>query len=97
MTLLSIPSPTQCCISKSFSKEFLFLKCVKPAVFHVLDPSKFSFLPKSSTILAVLVESVSEWLKGQVGTLRTKVRMLLIDYKRAFGLIDHDVLVSKIM
>ena len=63
---------------------------VKPAVLRSLYPSQFGKIPKSSTTLALL-----EWSKGTDGNDWT-IRTLLFDYKEAFDLIDHSILVSKL-
>ena len=67
---------------------------VKPAVLRSLDPSQCGAIPKSSTTFAPL-EMLHEWSKGTDGNGWT-IRTLLFDYKKAFDLIDHGILVRKL-
>ena len=59
-----------------------------------LDPAQFGAIPKSSTTFA-LFELLHEWSKGTDGTGST-ARVLMLDYKKAFDLIDHGILVNKL-
>ena len=54
-----------------------------------------SAIPKSSTAQA-LISMVHEWARATDGT-GAAVRVVLLDYKKAFDLIDHQVLVNKIL
>ena len=81
------------CISK-LAEDFVVTEYVKPAVLCMLDPSQFGAIPKSSTTLALL-EMFHEWTQGTDGNGST-IRILLFDYKKAFDLIDHSILVRKL-
>ena len=81
------------CISK-LAEDFVVTEYVKPAVLCMLDPSQFGAIPKSSTTLALL-EMFHEWTQGTDGNGST-IRTLLFDYKKAFDLIDHSILVRKL-
>ena len=67
---------------------------MKPAILCMLDPSQFGAIPKSSTTLALL-EMLHEWTQGTDGNGAT-IRTLLLDYKKAFDLIYHSILVRKL-
>ena len=67
---------------------------MKPAVLRMLDPGQFGAIPKSSTTFALL-EIFHVWLQGTDGNGST-IRTLLFDYKKAFDLIDHSILVRKL-
>ena len=81
------------CISK-LAEDFVVTEYVKPAVLCMLDSSQFGAIPKSSTTLALL-EMFHEWTQGTDGNGST-IRTLLFDYKKAFDLIDHSILVRKL-
>ena len=81
------------CISK-LAEDFVVTEYVKPAILCMLDPSQFGAIPKSSTTLALL-EMLHEWTQGTDGNGAT-IRTLLFDYKKAFDLIDHSILVRKL-
>ena len=81
------------CISK-VAEDFVVSKYVKPAVLAVLDPSQFGAIPKSSSTLALL-EMLQVWSQGTDGNGST-IRTVLFDYRKAFDLIDHSILVKKL-
>ena len=64
------------------------------SLLSMLDPSQFGAIPKSLTTLALL-EMLHEWTQGTDGNGAT-IRTLLFDYKKAFDLIDHNILVRKL-
>ena len=67
---------------------------IKPAVLKILDPNKYGAVPKSSTTHA-LIHMVHVWAKETDGNSAT-VRTILFDYRKAFDLIDHRILVEKL-
>ena len=67
---------------------------VKPAVLKVLDPNQYGAVPKSSTTQA-LIDMVHNWAKETDGNGAT-ARVILFDYRKAFDLIDHSILVDKL-
>ena len=67
---------------------------VKPAVLKILDPNQYGAVPKSSTTHA-LIHMVHVWAKETDGNSAT-VRTLFFDYRKAFDLIDHRILVEKL-
>ena len=71
------------------------LMYVGPAIMKVIVPNQFGAIPKSSTGQA-LTSMVHEWARATDGT-GAAVRVVLLDYKKAFDLIDHQILVSNIL
>ena len=81
------------CLSK-VAEECVVVDYVKSTVLNVLDPSQYGAVPKSSTTQA-LIHMLHHWTKGCDGNGAT-VRVTLYDYKKAFDLIDHWILVNKL-
>ncbi len=67
---------------------------VKPAVLKILDPNQYGAVPKCSASHA-LIHMVHVWAKETDGNCAT-VRTILFDYRKAFDLIDHRILVEKL-
>ena len=59
----------------------------------VVDPQQFDFIPESSTVLA-LIPMFHCWSKATDGT-GSSIRTVFLDYKKAFDLIDHTILIAK--
>ncbi len=81
------------CLSK-IAEEFIVCDYVKPAVLNILDPCQYGVIPKSSTTYA-LIHMTHNWVTGTDGNGAT-VRTILLDYRKAFDLIDHSILRDKI-
>ena len=81
------------CISK-VAEEFVVDDFVKPAVMSILDDNQYGAIPNSSTTMA-LISMLHSWSVGADGNGAT-VRTLLLDYRKAFDLIDHSILVRKL-
>ena len=81
-------------ISK-LAEDFVVSAHFAPAVLRVIDPDQFGAIPKSSTTQA-LVSMVHKWLQATDGT-GAAVRVVLFHYRKAFDLIDHNLLVNKIL
>ena len=81
------------CLSK-VAEDCIVADYVKPAVLKVLDPNQYGAIPKSSTTQA-LIDMVHNWAKGTDGNGAT-ARVILFDYRKAFDLIDHSILVGKL-
>ena len=60
----------------------------------MVDPNQFGIISVSSTVLA-LISMVHKWLEATDGNGAT-VRVFLFDYRRAFDLIDHSILITKL-
>ena len=81
------------CISK-VAEEFVLDGFVKPAVMNILDHNQYGVIPNSATTMA-LISMLHSWSLGTDGNGAT-VRTLLLDYRKAFDLIDHSILVRKL-
>ena len=90
LLLISLTVP---CISK-IAEEFVVCDYVKPAALQVLDSNQFGAAPRSSTTLALL-EMLHTWTEATGGNGSTN-RTILFDYRKAFDLINHSILVSKL-
>ena len=62
---------------------------VKPVVINILDDNQYRAIPNSSTTVA-LISMLHSWSLGMDGNGAT-VRTLLLDYCKAFDLIDHSI------
>ena len=56
---------------------------------------QYGSMPKLSTTHALL-NMVHEWSKATDGS-GAEVRVVILDYKKAFDLIDHSLLISKLL
>ena len=79
-------------VSKVF--EAIVLKWVDTVMRPQLDPRQFGSIPGTCTTDA-LVEMVHQWYQETDYTGKC-VRILLIDYSKAFDLINHDILIAKL-
>ena len=60
-----------------------------------LDPRQYGFIPKSCTTFA-LISMLNKWLTETDAT-GSVTRVVLLDYKKAFKLIDHKLLIAKLI
>ena len=67
---------------------------VKPAVLKKIDPRQYGTIPNSCTTHA-LISMTHNWYAGTDGNGATS-RVVLFDFRKAFDLIDHSVLVGKL-
>ena len=81
------------CISK-VAEDFVVRDYLKPAILKIVDYNQFGVIPKSSTTLA-LVSMIHRWLSQTDGNGAT-IRIILFDYRKAFDLIDHEILAGKL-
>ena len=68
---------------------------LKPVMLSVVDPSQFGFIPGSCTTFA-LISMFHQWLSATDGTGST-ARTDLLDFRKAFDLVDHHILVTKFL
>ena len=87
------PISLTACLSK-VAEDFIVRAYVKPAVLKILDPYQYGAVPKSSTTQA-LIHMIHNWANGTDGNGAT-VRTILFDYRKAFDLIDHSILLDKL-
>ena len=80
-------------ISK-LAEEFVVDRFIKSAILQIVDSHQYGIVPKSSTTqtLIGLVHNLAKATDGS-GAL---VRVVMFDYKKAFDLIDHHILVAKL-
>ena len=76
------------------AEEFVVSKYIAPAVLEIIDPDQYGAIPKSSTIHA-LVSMIHQWAQATDGT-GSAVRVILFDYRKAFDLIDHHILIENL-
>ena len=67
---------------------------LKPLMLECMDPNQFGFIPYSSTTFA-LISMLHHWSEATDGA-GTHVRVVLLDYKKAFDLVDHNLLIAKL-
>ena len=67
---------------------------VKPAVLRKADPRQFGTIPDSCTTQA-LISMLHSWNRS-TNENGTTVRVVLLDFRKAFDLIDHHILVQKL-
>ena len=67
---------------------------IMPALLNNLDMNQYGAVPKSSTTIALL-DMLHDWSKGIDGNSAT-IRTVLFDYREAFDLIDHSILMRKL-
>jgi retron-type reverse transcriptase len=80
-------------ISK-IAEEYVVVNHVKPAVIKHIRPDQYGCIPQSSTTHA-LINLILQWSKATDGT-SSDVRVLIMDYKKAFDLIGHSQLITKL-
>ena len=68
---------------------------LKPAVLKKVDPQQFGTVPRSNTTHA-LISMLHLWNNSTDGNGAT-TRVLLFDFGKAFDLIDHHILVEKLL
>ena len=82
------------CSLAQLAEEFIIEKFVAPAILESIDQNQYGGVPRSSATLA-LICMLHNWTKATDGT-GNSVRVFLFDYRKAFDLIDHTILVNKI-
>ena len=74
--------------------EIVILYDLKPSIISFTDPNQYGFIPGSCTTLA-LISLIHRWTET-VDVAGGTVRALLTDYRKAFDLIDHNILCQKL-
>lgn len=87
------PNSLTPCVLK-VAEEFVVRDYIMPAVLNKLDMNQCGAVPKSSTTLTLL-DMLHDWSKGIDGNSAT-IRTVLFDYRKAFDLIDHSILIRKL-
>ena len=81
------------CISL-VAEDFVVDDFLKPAVLNVIDSSQYGAVPKSSSTLT-LISILHTW-SLETDRNGATVTTLLFDYRKAFDVIDHSILVNKL-
>ena len=76
------------------AEDFIVRFYISPAGLEIIDPNQFGAIPRSSTTEA-LISMIHTWGSATDKT-GAAVRVVLLDYKKAFDLIDHNILAEKI-
>ena len=76
------------------AEDYVVNEHVKPAVLQYMGCNQYGRIPNSSTTHA-LVNLVHNWSQATDGT-GADVRVIALDYRKAFDLIDHNILISKL-
>jgi hypothetical protein len=76
------------------AEEIVISYDLKPSVMSCIDPNQYGFIPGSSTTLALLslIHRWTETVDERGGT----VRALRTHYRKAFDLIDHNIICQKL-
>ena len=81
-------------ILSKVGEEFVVDGYIKPAVLAKIDQNQYGTVPNSSTVHA-LISMLHNWYKNTDGNGST-VRVVLFDFRKAFDLIDHAILMAKL-
>ena len=76
------------------AESYVIERDLKPTLLRSLVPSQFGFIPGSSTTIA-LISMLHKWLEATDGMGAT-VRIALLDFKKVFELVDHNLIISKL-
>ena len=68
---------------------------LKPKILQKIDPHQFGFIPKSC-ITHAIISMLHSWLAATDGTGST-VKVALLDFRKAFDLVDHNLLITKLI
>ena len=81
-------------ILSKIAEERVVEQYVKPAVLQKIDDRQFGTIPHSCTVHA-LISMTHNWYTGTDGNGAT-ARVVLFDFRKAFELIDHNILARKV-
>ncbi|KXJ06855.1 RNA-directed DNA polymerase from mobile element jockey [Exaiptasia diaphana] len=81
-------------ILSKVGEELIIDGYIKPAILAKIDKNQYGTIPNSNTTLA-LISMLHSWYKDTDGNGST-VRVVLFDFKKAFDLIDHSILMTKL-
>ena len=76
------------------AQDYVVNLFVKPAVLKEIDPNQYGTVPRSSTTQALI--SMLHFLNVSTGGNGATTRVILFDYKKAFDVIDHRLLLNKL-
>ena len=81
-------------IVSKIAEDYVVNSFVKPAVLKKLDPNQYGTVPRSSTTQALI--SLLHFVNASTDGNGATTRVVLFDYKKAFDLIDHRLLLNKL-
>ena len=81
-------------ILSKFPEDYVVHDFVIPAVLKKIDKRQYGTIPKSCTTHA-LVSMIHNWHVSSDGN-SAVIRVVLFDFRKAFDLIDHNILVRKL-
>ena len=76
------------------AEDFVIERELKPVLLKSIDPLQFGFIPGSCTTFA-LISMLHHWLAATDRTGST-VRVALLDFRKAFNLVDHNLLIAEL-
>lgn len=76
------------------AEEFIIEKDLKQAILSVIDSNQYGGIEKSSACMA-LISMIHQWSKATDGN-GASVRVTLFDFRKAFDLVDHNILLNKL-
>jgi hypothetical protein len=82
-------------ILSKLAEDFVVSEYVKPAIMEKLDPQQFGAVPCSNTTQA-LISMIHSWSKATDRN-GAMTRVVLFDFRKAFDLVDHCILVEKLV
>ena len=71
------------------AEDFIVVAYISPAILSIIDPDQFGAIPNSSTTYA-LISMRHDWAEATGAA----VRNMLLDYRKAFDLIDYSILAN---
>ena len=77
------------------AEDYVVVTYISPAILSIIDPDQYGAIPKSSTTHA-LSSMIHNWTEATDAT-GAAVRIMLLDYRKAFDQIDHNVLAKKVI
>jgi hypothetical protein len=81
-------------ILSKIAEDYVVNLFVKPAVLKKIDPNQYGTVPRSRTTQALI--SMLHFLNASTDGNGATTRVILFDYKKAFDLIDHRLLLNKL-
>ena len=78
----------------NIAESFIIKQELKPVILSFIDPAQYRFIRGSSTT-DVLIPMFHTWLGATEATGAT-IKTALLDFRKAFYLVDHHVLVAKL-
>jgi retron-type reverse transcriptase len=81
-------------ILSKIAEDYVVNLFVKPTVLKKIDPNQYGTVPRSSTTQALI--SMLHFLNASTDGNGATTRVILFDYKKAFDLIDHRLLLDKL-